>query len=64
MAIQASMSIESKETLNREVTALIKTATYFNIKENFIITNDNEQTIKQGGITINVMPAYKFLIMK
>ena len=64
MAIQASMSIDSKETLKREVTALIKTATYFNIKENFIITNNNEQIIKENGITINVMPAYKFLTMK
>ncbi len=61
MAIQVSISIEAKETLKREVSALIKTAKYFNIKENYIITNDNEQIIKENGVTINIMPAYKFL---
>jgi uncharacterized protein len=62
MIIQASMDISNTDTYKREVMALVKTAKYFNCKNNFIITYNSQQTINIDNIKISVVPAYKFLL--
>ncbi len=64
MSVQASIEINKPETLKREVDALVKTAKYFNIKENFIITLDEEKVIEVDGVKIFVIPAYQWLTEK
>ncbi len=62
MAIQASMNISDERTRKRELDAIIKTAQYFNLKDNFIITMNEEQIIHTQGVIINIIPAHKWLL--
>ena len=48
---------------NRPVlTPLIKAAKYFNCKNNFVITYNQENQFSEQSIEINLIPAYKFLL--
>ncbi|MCF7838391.1 MAG: ATP-binding protein [Candidatus Marinimicrobia bacterium] len=60
MAVQVCMSMAHQATLKRECEPLIATAKYFGTKDNLIITLDEEQRIEQDGITIHVVPAWKW----
>jgi predicted AAA+ superfamily ATPase len=56
------MDITREETLKRELEALSATARYFNIKENFILTHNQEKGYEEAGIIIKAMPAWKWLL--
>ncbi len=62
LAIQVSYSIEDLTTRERETRALVKLAQTFNIKRAVIITRDEEAVIKTDGLTIEVIPAWKWLL--
>ncbi len=62
LAIQASMTLSSMETEHREISALVKFNKRFPCKQNKIITLDQENTVTEGGIEIQLVPLWKFLL--
>lgn len=62
LAVQAAYSIEG-EARSRELSSLLKLATVQpNTKRYVVVTKQEEETIEQDGITIEVVPAWKFLL--
>lgn len=61
-AIQVSVDISDKETLKRELEPLISTAQYFGIKENLLVTRNEEQSFSNEGVKIRAVPAWKWLL--
>ena len=62
MAVQVCMDISNPETFKRELVPLIATAKYFNTKENVIITYNQEKSLKEQGVSIKAIPAWKWLL--
>lgn len=62
IAIQVSYSINSDETLQREVRALEALAKVLPVRKAFILTRDEEQEIETSGLRISVIPIWKFII--
>ncbi|HCE42067.1 MAG TPA: hypothetical protein DET40_00780 [Lentisphaeria bacterium] len=60
--IQVCIDISDKETLKREVDPLVSTAKYFGVKENFIVTRNEEQYFSSEGVKIRAVPAWKWLL--
>lgn len=64
-AIQVSYSINlSDDTFQREVEALIKLNKVLDCKRLLIITYDEEDMIEQDGCKIEVLPAWKWLLIE
>ncbi|MBW2369074.1 MAG: ATP-binding protein, partial [Deltaproteobacteria bacterium] len=63
MAVQVCMDISNPETFEREMNALTATAVYFKIKNNFIITNNQEQDFEKQGVQVKAIPAWKWLLL-
>ena len=61
LAIQASFSLEDMDTRKREVAALITLNKVYPIRKALIITYDEEEIIEEDGITIEVIPIWKWL---
>ena len=61
LAIQASFSLEDMDTRKREVAALIALNKVYPIRKAIIITYDEEEIIEEDGITIEVIPIWKWL---
>jgi predicted AAA+ superfamily ATPase len=59
---QVCMDISASETYKREIEPLIATARYFNTKENLIITMNQSRQIKEQGVTVNIVPAWEWLL--
>lgn len=62
MAIQVSYSIDDPITREREVRALYKMSEVFSIKKAFVITWDEERTISENELGIEVVPVWKWLL--
>ena len=62
LAIQASFSLEDMDTRKREVAALIALNKVYPIRKSIIITYDEEEIIEEDGVTIEVIPIWKWLI--
>jgi len=62
MAVQASMNIDAPDTFAREIEPLIKTAAYFDLSENYLVTMNRDETVRQDGITVHIVPAHKWLL--
>ncbi len=62
LAIQVSYSIDDPITREREVRALHKISNAFGVKKAFIITWDEERTIHEDKLEIEVMPVWKWLL--
>lgn len=61
-AVQACMDVSTPETLKREIEPLIKTCVFFGLKEAQIITQQlQEEVIKDNGITIRVVPVWRWM---
>jgi predicted AAA+ superfamily ATPase len=60
--IQVSYTLADKTTRKREIEGLIDTCRYLGVKEGYIITFSEEENMREQGISIKVMPAYKFLL--
>ena len=61
LAIQASFSLEDIDTRKREVAALIALNKVYLIRKAIIITYDEEEIIEEDGVTIEVIPIWKWL---
>ena len=61
-AVQVSYSISNNVTRQREITALIKLSEYYKLDALEIVTYDEESTVQQNGLTINIVPVWKWLI--
>lgn len=64
-AIQVSYSLMDETTCQREVEGLIKLNQFSPMDNMYIITRDEERTIiHESGISINVIPVWKWLLEK
>lgn len=61
LSIQVCSDISMPDTLRRELEPLIATARYFGTKENLIITLNQEKRFQQDGVTVNAIPASRWL---
>ena len=62
LAIQVSYSLRDEQTRNREVNALVSLSRFMNISTALIISKDQEETIELDGISIKVIPVWKWLV--
>ncbi|MFA5203541.1 MAG: ATP-binding protein [Lentisphaeria bacterium] len=62
LAIQVSQDISLPDTLRREVEPLIATARHFGTKENLILTMSQEQRLESEGVTVQALPAWRWLM--
>lgn len=60
-AIQVSYSLRDAETRKREVDGLVSLAKFQQVRRLAIITKDEEETIERDGLTIKVVPLWKWL---
>lgn len=61
LAIQASYTLTDADTRKREVDALLALHKIHPLKQALIITYDEEETIEEGGLTIETVPVWKWL---
>lgn len=61
-AIQVSYSMASPSTADREISALVKLNSYKPLKRALVITYNDERTITANGLTIEVIPIWKWLL--
>ncbi len=61
-AIQVSYNIADDTTKQREVKALLKLSEVYALDKLEIITWDEESTIQENGVTIQVIPVWKWLL--
>ncbi|MDR2907814.1 MAG: ATP-binding protein [Bacteroidales bacterium] len=61
-AIQVSYSITDDTTYQREITALVKLAEFHKLKKVEVVTFSGETTLQENGLTIQVIPAWKWLL--
>lgn len=62
IAVQACYSLQNTDTRAREIDALVKMSKSIDIKQCIIVTKDDEETIEADGITIEVIPLWKWLL--
>ena len=62
LAIQVSYSLRDEETRKREVEALMKLSKRLSCKRRIIVTFDEEENITDSFGTIEVIPAWKWLM--
>jgi len=61
MAIQVCYNMNDAETSKREINALLQFAKRIEVKNMLIITRDEERKIMENGITIEIIPVWKWL---
>lgn len=61
LAVQVSYSLRDEQTRSREVNALVSLSRFMNISTALVISKDQEETIEQEGLTIKVIPVWKWL---
>ena len=64
IAIQVSYSINDLDTYEREVGGLVKFLKAYKQYQGIIITWDTERQITEDGITVEAIPAWKWLLQK
>lgn len=62
--IQVCLSVTDRSTRRREISGLVEACRLLGIRKNYIITLSEEETIKEKGLSIKVVPAFKFLLMQ
>ncbi len=62
--IQVCYSINKEDTKKREVKALLKASDKLKCKKLLVITRDEEGEEKFGSKTVNIIPAWKWLLIK
>lgn len=62
VAVQASYDINDDETRRREISALVSLNKVFPLKKAIIVTRDHEEQIEELGLTIEVVPIWKWLL--
>ena len=61
LAVQVCYSLQDTETRKREINALLKMSKRIDVKRFIVITKDEEDTISEQGINIEVIPAWRWL---
>ena len=61
LAVQVCYSLQDTETRKREVGALLKMSKQIDIRRMIVITKDEEETISEQSISIEVIPVWKWL---
>ena len=61
LAAQVSIDISDPDTLARELAPLLAVARYYGTRETLIITYADERVIKRDGVTVRVVPAWRWL---
>ena len=61
LAVQVCYSLQDAETRKREVGALLKMSKQIEIKRMIVITKDEEETISEQSMSIEVIPVWKWL---
>ena len=61
VAVQVCYSLLDIETRKREINALLKMSKRIDVRKMIIITKDDEETILEQEIQIEVIPAWKWL---
>ncbi|MDP3912493.1 MAG: ATP-binding protein [Bacteroidota bacterium] len=61
LAVQVCYSLQDPETRKREINALLKMSKRIEVIRWIIITKDEEETISEQGIRIEVIPVWKWL---
>ena len=61
-AVQVCLSLSDPDIRRREIRGLVSACERFKLPKGFIITDDEEETIKEKNIEINVLPAFKYLL--
>lgn len=62
LAVQVCYSLHDGQTRSREVNALVVLSRFMHIGTALIITKDQEETIEQEGIRIEVIPVWRWLV--
>lgn len=62
MAVQASYSISDHSTFERETKALVRITGSFDVRKAIIVTYDDEKTVEVDGVSIDIIPIWKWLI--
>lgn len=60
--IQVAQNLESEITRKREIQSLASGLKALSLTHGLIITTEQEEEISYDGLSIKIMPAYKFLI--
>jgi len=61
-AVQVSLSIKEPGTRQREIKGLLAACKRFGLSKGIIITDDEDETLVEDGVEIEVVPAFKFLL--
>ena len=61
-AVQVCYSIQDSDTHEREVKGLILACEYLKLRKGTIVTFEEEDNFKTDNITIEVLPAYKYIL--
>ena len=61
LAVQVCMELTERETRKRELEPLLTVARYFGTRENLIITRNQEEDLRDEGIAVRVVPAWKWM---
>lgn len=64
LAIQASYRLSDESTIKREVDALVKLHKIHPLKKAVIVTRDEETTFNEGGLSIEIVPVWKWLLIQ
>ena len=60
--IQVSYNISDVQTFEREINGLVKAAKFLNAERLLIVTRNDERVIEKDGLSIEVLPIWKWLI--
>lgn len=63
-AIQVTESLANIDTREREIKGLLDAIVFYGLSSGIIITEDEEDEISEGGYTIQVIPLWKWLLIK
>ena len=61
--VNVSYSIDSEQTLKREINSLLEGMEYFNINESFLIISTKEEIVEVEGKIVKIVPLWKWLIL-
>ena len=62
MAVQVCMKMSQEYTVERELESIIATARYFGIKDNFVVTYNQEMDFHEQGVSVKAIPAWKWVL--
>ncbi|HWK58493.1 MAG TPA: ATP-binding protein [Parapedobacter sp.] len=62
LPIQVCWTVQPTDTRTREIKGLLKACTYCKVKEGWILTAEDEETLTVEGITIRIIPTWKWFL--